>query len=116
VAARKGRSPRPSSTPLDTPLPVAESAVDMDRIRASPVLLDCPGAWDRTSDGARPHVPPFLVDAMIRQTLNRKQLEGCYWVIISDVEAEAPEAVDLWWQRKRKRLKIYPFCFQSFSK
>jgi hypothetical protein len=38
----------------------------------------------------------------------------------SDVEAEAeaepPEAVDLWWKRKRKRLEICRFCFRSVSK
>jgi hypothetical protein len=32
----------------------------------------------------------------------------------SDVEAEAPEAVDLWW--KRKRLEICCFRFSSVSK
>jgi hypothetical protein len=33
---------------------------------------------------------------------------------ISDVEAEAPEAVAFWW--KRKRLKICSFRFYSVSK
>jgi hypothetical protein len=34
----------------------------------------------------------------------------------TEAEAEAPEAVDLWWKRKRKRLKICRFCFRSVSK
>jgi hypothetical protein len=32
----------------------------------------------------------------------------------AEAEAEAPEAVDLWW--KRKRLKVCRFCFRPVSK
>jgi hypothetical protein len=32
----------------------------------------------------------------------------------AEAEAEVPEAVDLWW--KRKRLKIFRFRFRSVSK
>jgi hypothetical protein len=33
-----------------------------------------------------------------------------------EAEAEAPEAVELWWKRKRKHLKICRFSIRSVSK